>query len=172
MSSGNRRYFGYNTGDPLHFLYTGNVSQREEYSVRQYIRHPAGVPLKYQCQQPDDPNATEVLDISQGGLSFVTEEALTPGQMVDVSIGVGDPPFETRGQVVWCHPQNGHYVVGLRFENLENAFAVRMIEQICHIEQYRQQWERQGRDLTQEEAAREWIDLHARDFPAWLGETN
>ncbi|WP_394169990.1 PilZ domain-containing protein [Saccharospirillum alexandrii] len=150
----------------------GIVSQREEYSVRQYIRHPAAVPLKYQCQQPTEPNPTELLDISQGGLSFITEEALEPGQIVQVSIGVGDPPFETKGQVVWCHPQDDHFVIGLRFDNLENAFAVRMVEQICHIEQYRQQWERQGRDLTPEEAAREWIDLHARDFPAWLGEPN
>lgn len=138
--------------------------------MRQYIRHPAAVPLKYQCQQPTDSNPTEMLDISQGGLSFTTEEAMEPGQVVKVSIEIGDPPFEAKGEVVWCHPQDDHFVTGLRFDNIENAFAVRMIEQICHIEQYRQQWERQGRDLTPEEAAEEWIALHARDFPAWIDE--
>lgn len=138
--------------------------------MRQYIRHPAAVPLKYQCQQPTDPSPTEMLDISQGGLSFTTQEAMKPGQVVKVSIEIGDPPFEAKGEVVWCHPQDDHFVTGLRFANMENAFAVRMIEQICHIEQYRQQWERQGRDLTPEEAAVEWIALHARDFPVWLDE--
>jgi c-di-GMP-binding flagellar brake protein YcgR len=140
--------------------------------VRQYIRHPAAVPLKYQCQQPTDPNPTELVDISQGGLSFTTKEALAPGQTVNVSIAIGDPPFETQGRVVWCHPQDDHFLIGLNFDNVEQAYAVRMIEQICHIEQYRQQWERQGRDMTPDEAAQEWISLHARDFPALIVGSN
>jgi len=135
--------------------------------VRQYIRHPVAVPLHYHCKQPTDSNSTELHDVSQGGLSFTTNEALPTGVTVTVCIGIGDPPFETTGQVVWCHRQDDHFVIGLRFENMENAFAVRMIEQICHIEQYRLQLERQGRDLTPDEAAKEWIDLHARDFPVW-----
>ncbi|MEX0623441.1 PilZ domain-containing protein [Saccharospirillum sp.] len=171
MSTGSLRRFDYTKGIPLLFFDFRHCLQREEYSVRQYIRHPAAVPLKYQCQQPDDPNPTELLDVSQGGLSFITKEPMAPGQIVHVSIGIGDPPFETKGQVVWCHPQDDHYITGLRFDNIENAFAVRMIEQICHIEQYRQQWERQGRDLSPEEAAQEWIALHARDFPAWVDES-
>jgi hypothetical protein len=42
-----------------------------------------------------------------------------------------------------------------------------MIEQICHIEHYRQEVLRvEGRKLSSKEAASEWISKYARDFPA------
>ena len=41
-----------------------------------------------------------------------------------------------------------------------------MVEQICHIEHYRiKVKENDGRDLNIEEAAQEWIEKYARDFP-------
>jgi hypothetical protein len=41
-----------------------------------------------------------------------------------------------------------------------------MIEQICHIESYRRDVAQQeGRQLTTEEAAVEWISRYASSFP-------
>jgi len=38
---------------------------------------------------------------------------------------------------------------------------------VCHIEDYRQSVSRiEGRQLSAEEAATEWIDRYARDFPS------
>ena len=49
---------------------------------------------------------------------------------------------------------------------METAFAVRMIEQVCHIEQYRQQVsKKEGRELSRDGAALEWITQHAALFP-------
>ena len=42
-----------------------------------------------------------------------------------------------------------------------------MIEQICHIEHYRKEVARvEGRELSTQEAASEWISRYASDFPA------
>jgi hypothetical protein len=42
-----------------------------------------------------------------------------------------------------------------------------MIEQICHIEHYRKEVKlAEGRELSSEEAADEWIKRYAGDFPA------
>jgi hypothetical protein len=41
-----------------------------------------------------------------------------------------------------------------------------MIEQICHIEHYRKEVKLvEGRELSSEEAADEWITRYAGDFP-------
>jgi len=43
--------------------------------------------------------------------------------------------------------------------------AMRMIEQACHIEHYRKVWSEKGRQLSAEEAAKEWIEQYAAAFP-------
>jgi len=54
--------------------------------------------------------------------------------------------------------------------NSENeAFRMRMFEQVCHIEAYRKEKQsREGRKLSREEAAAEWISSYAAGFPEAL----
>jgi hypothetical protein len=41
-----------------------------------------------------------------------------------------------------------------------------MVEQVCHIEEYKQAMLRiEQRKLTSQQAAREWIDKYAAQFP-------
>ena len=48
----------------------------------------------------------------------------------------------------------------------DNAFRARMVERICHIENYRSEiFLTEGWVLTSEEAAIEWIRKFASDFP-------
>jgi hypothetical protein len=50
--------------------------------------------------------------------------------------------------------------------NANDAFSVRMLEQICYIEHYRHQAHvREGRILSTVQAAREWISRFVSDFP-------
>lgn len=136
--------------------------------MRQYIRHPASIPLHYNRSLPDNNEPPRLRDVSTGGLSFRTDEPLARGQRLTLRIDITDPPFTAEGEVVWCQPQDDHFLVGVSFGNHEAAFAVRMVEQVCHIEQYREQIRRtENRHLTTEEAAREWIERHARHFPSW-----
>ena len=71
------------------------------------------------------------------------------------------------GKVVWCSEKNGGYEVGIGFMTSEQKmFLLRMVEQLCHIEHYRNEIARiEGRDLSSEEAAKEWIKKHADSFP-------
>jgi hypothetical protein len=43
-----------------------------------------------------------------------------------------------------------------------------MVEQICHIEHYKREVaEREGRELSGQQAAKEWIAKYAASFPQW-----
>ena len=68
--------------------------------------------------------------------------------------------------VVWSHFQRGYYQVGVEFDEHTTKFALRMVEQVCHIEQYRKEvLETEGRYLSHEKAAVEWIARYASKFP-------
>ena len=77
------------------------------------------------------------------------------------------PAFEAQAKVVWCHAQGeGGFELGVTFLDAEDAFLARMVEQVCHIEEYRAAVRRrEGREMTSEEAASEWIGKYAAHFP-------
>jgi len=76
------------------------------------------------------------------------------------------PPFEAEGVVAWCHQRGDGFVVGVSFDDVEVSYALRMVEQLCYIEQYRiEVMTQEGRHLDLEEAAREWIQKFAHSFP-------
>ena len=57
--------------------------------------------------------------------------------------------------------------MGVSFVDPDDAFRTRMVEQICHIEHYKKEiLEKEGRELTGEEAALEWIKRYAGRFPS------
>ncbi|MEQ8937648.1 MAG: PilZ domain-containing protein, partial [Gammaproteobacteria bacterium] len=48
----------------------------------------------------------------------------------------------------------------------QKMFLLRMVEQLCHIEHYRNEIARvEGRELSSEQAAQEWISKYAESFP-------
>ena len=126
------------------------------------------MPIQVVLDRVDDDDGEETLtNISLGGLSFVSPNALEVLQKVRVCIPIIKKDNFLEGRVVWCEKVKNGYEVGLEFERSEEIFRLRMIEQICHIEHYRKEIERlQGRELTTEEAAKEWISEYAGDFPA------
>jgi len=65
-----------------------------------------------------------------------------------------------------AHSSHG-FVIGMSFRNKSEAFRMRMLEQLCYIEHYRQSMlEDEGRELNSQQAASEWIDRYAAAFPA------
>lgn len=133
--------------------------------MRGFIRHPTDIPLE--VQPADTVARSEALrDVSCGGLSFRHAVPLAPGALVQVRIAIVAPAFEARSRVVWCQPDGAAWLVGIEFLEADDLFRARMVEQICHIERYRQaQRDEYGRLLSGHDAAREWIALHAADFP-------
>jgi hypothetical protein len=134
--------------------------------MRQFIRHPADVPIEVSAGDPSDRAAHQASNVSLGGLAFRAARELAPGQVVEVRIHCVRPVFETRARVVWCRERDGGFDLGVQFLTAEDAFRARMVEQVCHIETYRKTvQETEGRLLTGKEAAMEWIARYAAEFP-------
>ncbi len=139
--------------------------------IREFIRHPSDVPIQVSLEwveeDCDDSGDQTITNVSLGGLAFVSEQSLEKMQRVRVSIPVLDQENHLVGNVVWCEKSKKGYEIGIEFERSRDIFRLRMIEQICHIEHYRKEVERiQGRELSSQEAAKEWISRYAGDFPA------
>ena len=105
-------------------------------------------------------------NVSKGGLCFRSDSHVVPGQLIQIRIPYGKVPFEATCLVVWCRQEGPGFEVGAKFEDKDTEFAMRLIEQACYIEEYRKEvLSQEGRQLTDDEAAKEWIDKFASDFP-------
>jgi len=140
-------------------------------TIRKYIRHPADLPIQVTTSWEDDENDESldqtITNVSLGGLAFVSPRPLQVLERVQVCIPVLERDNRLIGNVVWCEKSAAGYEIGIEFEKSRDVFRLRMIEQICHIEHYRQEVLRvEGRKLSSKEAASEWIARYAGDFPA------
>ncbi len=109
----------------------------------------------------------ELHNVSLGGLAFQSPEPLPTAQIVEVSFPLLDDTHSFHGKVVWSRKLNNGYEIGLQFDDSEQMYRLRMIEQICHIEHYREQVRQQEqRSITIEQAAKEWISRYADGFPS------
>lgn len=132
---------------------------------RAFIRHPIDIPIEVSLGNNCDQACTGLRNLSLGGLAFSSPQPLPLGQSVTIGIESKPDPLRAIGHVVWCSQQNEHFEIGLAFDSPVDAYKVRMVEQICHIEQYRRDLaKREGRILSQEQAAREWIEKYADSF--------
>lgn len=142
--------------------------------MRHFIRHPFSIPITYHIDADKHPphedhsegHHEDLRDISRGGLSFQTVDHVEVGTEITVVIPVWDPPFEAVGVVKWCKEQDNNFAVGVQFDNSTVDFSLRMVEQVCYVEEYRQKvLANEGRRLTANEAAQEWIEKYSADFP-------
>lgn len=108
-----------------------------------------------------------ITNVSLGGLAFVSQKPLELLERVRICIPVLNKENFLVGNVVWCEKIGNGYEIGIEFEKSRDAYRLRMIEQICHIEHYRKEISRlEGRELNPQEAAKEWISKYADEFPA------
>ena len=140
-------------------------------TIRKFIRHPADVPIQVTldwAEDEDDETVDQTItNVSLGGLAFHSLKALEVLQRVRICIPILNQDNFLIGNVVWCEKSKRGFEIGIEFENSKDVFRLRMIEQICHIEHYRNEIARvEGRELSSQEAAKEWISKFAGDFPA------
>jgi len=146
------------------------IRDREESNLmkkkRRFIRHPTDIPIELWCVITScDKYKTNLKNLSLGGLAFKSTVNWQPGTIIGFRIPQVDPNFETTGRVVWCHQKTTHFEIGVEILEFNDVFKTRMIEQICQIEHYRNRLEQQGRKLSSEEAATEWISRYGARFP-------
>ena len=102
-------------------------------------------------------------NVSYGGLAFLSDTAIKLDTIIGLPMPHLRPAFQLpAARVAWCHQEGSSFAVGVQFLDAAEACQVRMVEQVCPIESYRRDVEqREGRQLTAEEAAEEWISRHA-----------
>ena len=135
--------------------------------MRRYIRVPTAIPISFHLGAVGIEHREYARNISQGGLCFLSRARIAPGTAIQIEIAATDPVFRADGVVAWCHRNHEEeaFAVGVCFDGVKTADSLRLVEQACHIEYYRQEvFRREGRQLTSEEAALEWIEL----FSTWI----
>ncbi len=154
--------------------------------MRKFIRHPTCIPIEIAVSesaligaeantfldQPDprQSEAASMVNISAGGLAFSLLHPVSVGAEMTISMPQVWPDYAARGRVVWCRQNSAGFEAGVQFVEADEAFKARMVAQFCQIEDYRRDIrEKEGRLLSSEEAAREWIVQYAEEFADTIG---
>ena len=135
--------------------------------ARQFIRHPVDIPIEV-SESSHYPNKwpLHMLNVGSGGLAFQSKQVINLGTIVYIKIAYTQPIFEAMAKVIWCRKHQDGAELGVEFLNSDDAFMARMVEQICHIETYKNEVSlKEGRTLTTEGAALEWVSKYAANFP-------
>lgn len=136
--------------------------------MRNFIRHPSNIPIDFQLEEVATEGSENLKNFSFGGLSFGSKCVLSVGTTISIKIPLVQPVFQAVGRVSWCRPENNQFEVGIEFLDKDDMFRTRMVEQICHIEEYRQEvHKKEGREMSSKEAAQEWIQKFAPQFPGY-----
>ncbi len=131
---------------------------------RGYLRHPVEMPLAVEAKRWDA--SATVQDLGHGGIRFLAAGEVTPGTWLTLTFTSLEGQPQVRARTVWCRPVAGGFEVGAAFPAESDRMRARMMEQVLAIEAYRQRVAREeGRELSPEEAAREWVERHADRFP-------
>ncbi len=134
--------------------------------MRKFIRHPSDIPIEFDVEGMAVHKEESLHDVSFGGLSFTSKISIEPGSSIKITIKFVKPAFKSTAVVKWCRKSGDQFDIGVAFNDPEDAYRIRMIEQVCHIEHYkREALIKEGRNLTGEQAAKEWIKRFASKFP-------
>jgi hypothetical protein len=142
--------------------------QLEPVFRRGFVQHPKEIPISAAAIEPP----AHTLDAAQCqvGLCFLSQDVFELGTYLQVQIQLPNAEFCGFGEVAWVQDElgSGHWI-GVCFSDSKNAFTMKMAEQICQIEHYRHDnKEFLGRELSQEEAAQEWVARYASVFSSHI----
>jgi hypothetical protein len=141
------------------------MDTQEDFKKRTSPRHAAGIPIEISMSEIAANEKEYLINISRGGLCFRSTTAVPSGAPIHIKVPLIRPVFETAAHVAWCRQKGAEFEVGVSFENQGDPLKIRMVEQICDIEEYKKYLaDKEGRVLTSEEAALEWIKKYASTF--------
>lgn len=137
--------------------------------MRKFVRHPSSIPVELSVARAPYAGLPQLRNIGNGGFACAVNEPIAVGSAVQLRIPIIWPDYRGCGVVVWCKNVPPAYEIGIEF-GAQDLFKTKMVEQLCQIEQYRQQiFASEGRELNSEQAAQEWIALYAKDFSDSFG---
>lgn len=125
--------------------------------MRRFLRHSSNLPVELRPRR-HSPSASQRLDnISLGGAACHSSQPLAQGTPVTLHIPLLGEQATYPGQVAWCTKQANSYLLGVAFSEHAPELRAHMVEQVCHLEQYRRHREQQaGQSLPLELIAEEW----------------
>ena len=143
--------------------------------MRKFVRHPSSIPVELSISRAPCGGLPHLRNICNGGFACAVSEPIAVGSAVQLRIPLIWPDYRGCGIVVWCNDAQAMrdaaplYEVGIEF-GAQDVFKTKMVEQLCQIEQYRQQiLAEEGRVLDSETAAQEWIERYAKEFSESFG---
>ena len=139
---------------------------------RRFIRHSLCFPLSYKVVEKGGhaetkESRTNTINIGMGGLLFAAKRPVCEGSTIVVKMPFENKVFNIRAKVVHCdkNEETNLNNIGVRFYRVNDAFKVKLIEQIYLISEYRDLKSMQlGRQVSLEEASREWIKRYSERF--------
>jgi len=139
---------------------------------RKFIRHPLCFPLSYKIIEKANPDgveesASKTINVGMGGLLFAAKRLVEMGSTVVVKMPFENKVFNVKARVVHCtkSPETKLYNIGVKFYRLNDAFKVKLVEQIYLISEYRDLISMQrGKEVSLEQASKEWIKRYSDRF--------
>jgi len=141
---------------------------------RRFIRHPINFPLEYKIliskkSERDSCRGmkSSTINISKGGLLFLAKKPVREDSLVNIRLPFQDKIFSVRAKVVHCAKSmdSSLYNVGVSFYRFTDAFKTKLVEQLYLISEYRDLRSIQlGREMSMEEASKEWIKRYSDRF--------
>ena len=135
---------------------------------RKYFRHPLQVPIRLKPAGKTVGAPSRSQDLSLGGLNFMWPKKLAKGLLLDITIPVKEKLFELRAKVAYAREdrKTAHYFIGVNFTDFPSAFKARLAEEVLEILEFRKTISRNiGHEVSEEEAASQWVREHAAQFP-------
>lgn len=139
---------------------------------RKFYRHPIKIPIQLTEQSQTDSVNSQAEDLSQGGLSFFWPHSFEKGALLSLSIPIEKQLFKMHARVAYSQKDNssGLFKTGVCFEDAASAFRAKLAEEILQIRHYQEKMSLlRGQSLSEEDAAKLWIERNAEDFAKLMG---
>lgn len=134
--------------------------------MRKFLRHPSDMPVELVVRKRACIPRQRLHNISLGGVACKSSRGFRRGTAIELRIPLLGDQARYPGVIAWYHRQENDYLVGVAFIDEDTLFRVRMVEQVCQIQHYRQQLEHEsGQPIAIEQCAQDWIAKRAATFP-------
>ncbi|KJJ84804.1 type IV pilus assembly PilZ [Candidatus Omnitrophus magneticus] len=136
---------------------------------RRFDKHVIASPLHYEIV--DNPSKIDLNTFysSEGGLLFASKHEVFPDEIIILKIPLYDKNFEIRAKVIYTakspEPEIDQFKVAVVFCSPSDAFRIKLVEQICLIEEYRiYRSLALTREILLQDASNEWIARYSEKF--------
>lgn len=127
-----------------------------------FIRHPDEFPIELDLQESHQ----TISDTSQLQLVCHSEKPFHSGEAIAIKIPSIASQLEVSGTIDSCENTPNGYELGITFNGSDALNRIRMLEQLCYIQRYRNHVLKvEGRTISNQDAALEWIGKYAHLFP-------